>query len=288
MYRSYEERDDLLVGPRGRIDVVAQQRMAGLPLPVACRFDEHTLDVPVNRLIKAAAHRLLFVPGVTAATRRALSGLLVRLEEVSALRGPELRVGTAFTRLNEHLAGAERLARIVLGGTAMVDRIGDVPAGVFMVHMPTLFEDFVTDRLRRHLRGRLDVVAQDRRWLTAPGSPVRRSIRPDLLFRRGPNYVYVGDVKYKLDNDARARDGDVYQLLAYTTALGSPEGILVYCRDTPGDRVGELRVARTGTRLFAYPIEIGESVAALEREVADLARWIARRVEVTAAGATMS
>jgi 5-methylcytosine-specific restriction enzyme subunit McrC len=50
-------------------------------------------------------------------------------------------------------------------------------------------------------------------------------MKPDLEFRRQGTTAYVGDIKYKLTADARARNADYYQLLAYTTAMDLPEGV---------------------------------------------------------------
>ena len=41
-------RQDRLVSPRGRIDIAEIVRRPGLETPVPCRFDEHTVDVPLN------------------------------------------------------------------------------------------------------------------------------------------------------------------------------------------------------------------------------------------------
>lgn len=61
----------------------------------------------------------------------------------------------------------------------------------------------------------------------AEGRHVR--MKPDLEFRRRGATAYVGNMKYKLTGDARARTADYYQLLAYTTTLDLPEGVLIYC-----------------------------------------------------------
>ena len=43
---------------------------------------------------------------------------------------------------------------------------------------------------------------------------------------------FVADIKYKLtDDSAGGSNADLYQLLAYTTALDLPEGMLIYCLD---------------------------------------------------------
>ena len=53
--RQYQPTDDRLVALRGRVDMKSQVRAGGLPLPVACNFDEHTADTQLNRLLRGAA-----------------------------------------------------------------------------------------------------------------------------------------------------------------------------------------------------------------------------------------
>ena len=60
--RAYLEYDERLVTVRGRLDVKEQLRIVGLPLPLACRYDEHSVDVRVNRVVRAAGERLLTLP----------------------------------------------------------------------------------------------------------------------------------------------------------------------------------------------------------------------------------
>ena len=80
-------------------------------------------------------------------------------------------------------------------------------------------------------------------------------IQPDLVFRNRGTDVYVGDIKYKLTADARARTNDYYQLLAYTTALDLPEGILIYCREDGGRPECEVTVRHAGKRLHTLAID---------------------------------
>ena len=63
--RAYQETQARLPGIRGRVDIPAQLRLAGLPLPTECRFDEYTADTTLARVLRGAAVRLLRLPGVT-------------------------------------------------------------------------------------------------------------------------------------------------------------------------------------------------------------------------------
>ncbi len=50
--RAYWETQERLPGIRGRVDLPAQLRLVGLPLPTECRFDEYTADIPLNRILR--------------------------------------------------------------------------------------------------------------------------------------------------------------------------------------------------------------------------------------------
>ena len=128
---------------------------------------------------------------------------------------------------------ALRLARLVLANLTLQDATGETQASSFMLDMNELFERFVTERLRRALRGRLGVKDQHRDRLDEDR---RVAIRPDLLFISQGTAKFVADTKYKLTDDtAGGRTADYYQLLAYTTALDLPEGVLIYCLNAKAD-----------------------------------------------------
>lgn len=279
LLRAYRTEAERLIAVRGRIDFPAQVRQPGVASPVACRFDEYTADIDENRYLKAAVRRLLRVPGVRPETRRALSRELVRFEEVADVHvSVELPDRLVLTRLNRHYRPVLRLARLVLGNVGLLDRPGQTAASSFLLDMNDLFQRFVGDRLARHLRGRLEVSEEPVHHL---GINRRVAMQPDLAFRAADGHlVYVGDAKYKLTSSGLGRSGDYYQLLAYTTALRLPEGVLVYCQvdgEAPR-RVVEVR--HTGTRLCTYALHLAGTPTAVEQSLAELAEWIAERAGV--------
>jgi 5-methylcytosine-specific restriction enzyme subunit McrC len=274
--RSYREEEDRLVALRGRIDMAGQFRQGGIRIPVACRYDEYTPDVAENRYLKAAARLALRVPGVMAEDRRRLLQQVVALEGVAddIVRAGDLDQ-MPITRLNVHYEPALRLARLLLERLTLVDRGGEHSASSFLVDMNLLFEDFVTQRIRRELRGRLEVLSQFRTHL-ADRRQVR--IKPDLVFRRRGAEAYVADIKYKVTADARARTSDYYQLLAYTTALDLPEGVLIYCLADGGQLAREVTVRHAGKVLHTIAIDLAGPPDAVAQTVAGVADWIDERV----------
>ena len=66
------------------------------------------------------------------------------------------------------------------------------------------------------------------------------SLRPDLVWREGSSWTFVGDAKYKYIRDGNVPNADLYQLLAYVTALDLPGGMLIYAK---GEREPATRIA---------------------------------------------
>lgn len=276
VYRHYREERDRLPTIRGRIDIPAEMARAGVVYPISCRFDEYTADIAENRYLKAAILKSLWVPGVLPEDRRRLHRLRITLEEVSASAvGPELLDRIDFNRLNAHYEPTLRLARLLLENLTLTDDPGETQAVSFMVDMNFLFERFVTDRLQRSLRGRLDVRPQHWDHLGRGGQV---PIRPDLVFRRRGANAFVGDLKYIVMGDkADAISADYYQLLAYLTALDLPEGVLIYCREAGADQQSSIYVRNADKVLHTWGVDLSGSPAEVEAEVERLADWIAIR-----------
>lgn len=273
LLHSYQRVGEELVALRGRVDVAASFRQPGRVAPVPCDFEEFTEDVFENRYLRAAVRRCLLVPRVLPEDRRRLLKLIAEMERVSEVHvHPKNLDQLVVTRLNEHYLPALRLARIVLENLTMIDQRGTTSASSFLVDMNKLFERFVSERLRRALLGRLEVRTEPRVDLDLES---RVRMYPDLQFRRRGHTVFVGDLKYKLVGDARARNADYYQLLAYTTALNLPEGVLIYCLADGGVQQGLATVRHAGKRLHLWALDLSGSAAEIQRQIETLADWIA-------------
>ena len=280
LLRSYRHTEERLVAPRGRIDMAGQFRQAGIRVPVACRFDEYTSDIAENRYLKAATRLALRVPGVAPEDRQRLLREVVSLEDVADVHvQPDELDRIAFTRLNAHYRPALCLAQLLLANLTLADRLGKRSASSFLVDMNQLFEDFVTQRLKRALRGHLVVIDQFPSRLDT-GNQVQ--IQPDLVFRRQGREVLVADIKYKLTGDAQASASDYYQLLAYTTALDLPEGLLIYCLADGGRPEGVVTVRHAGKRLHTKAIDLTGPPSAVAAEISSLSEWINRRARIAA------
>ena len=92
----------------------------------------------------------------------------------------------------------------------------------------------------------------------------------------------MADIKYVTD-DGFGREADSYQLLAYTTALELPEGLLTFAR-TKEAHPREIKVRNRGARLRTWAIRLDRTPHHAEDELRMLADHIAARVGSGMAG----
>jgi 5-methylcytosine-specific restriction enzyme subunit McrC len=239
---------------RGRIDFarLAHRPAAGMTAP--CAYDDHTADIPLNRLLLAAARRALAIPGATVRDRRSLNRSLGAFEGVATVGDPLVWLASWVpSRLDAHCERAVRLGALLLRHLSISDRSGGTVASTFLVDMDRLVESFLTTQLKRRLPGHLVLSAQHR---TTLDHGARVQIRPDLVVKHRGEPVFVADVKYKaVGSIADVSTSDLYQLAAYAGALGVPGGALITCGAgvTGSD---EIRVRGSDVRLQVWPVDL--------------------------------
>ncbi|MER6639569.1 restriction endonuclease [Streptomyces microflavus] len=266
-YREVEEELPLI---RGRIRTTAQLRRTGLPLPIAVRYDDHSPDIPENRILLAALHLAAHLPGVPHPTRLALRHLADRLHGVRRPHpGLPLPPWTP-TRLNARYAPALRLAELLLSGRSIQpERGAPVPADGFLLDLPRVFERFVAVTLGEALaRHGIRCAQHDvHRLDEADRSP----LRPDLVLYREGRPVSVIDTKYVFLRATAPPADHLHQLLAYCTALGLSHGHLVYAATAPGAASTDHVIRRSPVTITAHALNLGEPPAGVLAQIAALA-----------------
>ncbi len=230
LLHGYLTHEEALPTVRGRIRFDDQLRHRfGLPLPVEVRYDEFTDDILANRLVKAAVARLGGMRLRSPKARRDLGRIAGVLDNVSLVAFPPNNLPqVSFDRLNQHYRDVVGLSRLILRHSAFQSSRGTVRAAGFLIDMNTLFQEFVAQALREELNVSERVLRSEQDLpLDTQG---RARIKPDLTWWDGEVCTFVGDAKYKNVSGDRAPSADLYQLLAYTTALDLPGGLLVYAQ----------------------------------------------------------
>ena len=272
LLHGYRMEEEALYTVRGRIRFDDQiRRRFGFPLPVEVRYDEFTDDILPNQLVKAAVMRLSGMRLRSHEARRGLGWLAAVLDKVSLVDFPPRDVPEVkFDRLNEHYRGVVTLARLILRRGAFEADRGRVRASGFLMDMNQVFQEFVTVALREALGVSERELCSDkgmpRRVTLAEENRVR--LEPDLSWWNGGVCTFVGDVKYKRV-DGSIPNADLYQMLAYATALDLPGGLLIYAQ---GEREpATYTVWHSGKRLHVAALDISGTLEGVLERVQELA-----------------
>lgn len=269
----YRTEEDALLAVRGRIRFDEQiRRRFGIPLPVEVRYDEFTDDIFLNRLVKAAAHRLGRLGLRSRKARSGIAWVAESLSDVSLVAFPRGAVpDVRFDRLNEHYRSVATLAQLILRHGAFEAARGKVRASGFLMDMNQIFQEFVTVALREALGVSEQVFGE--RGIGSLDMQNRVTLKPDLVWGDGSRCTFVGDVKYKRA-DGGVPNADLYQLLAYATALDLPGGLLIYAK---GERAPMTHTVRhSGKRLEVATLDLSGTLEETLDRIGDLAQRIRR------------
>ena len=269
LLHGYVTEEEALYTVRGRIMFAEHlRRRYGVALPVEVRYDEFTDDILANRLVKAAVARLGGMRLRWPAARTGLGWVAAMLDNVSLMEFPPNAVPEVrFDRLNEHYREVIALSRLVLRHSAFESGRGQVRASGFLMDMNVVFQELVTVALREALGVSSHVfLEKEIRSLDQEGQ-VR--LRPDLTWWDGGACTFVGDAKYKNIAGERVPNADVYQLLAYVTALDLPGGMLVYAEGESD--TATYRVRHSGKRLEVTALDLSGTLDDVLDRVDDIA-----------------
>ena len=272
LLHGYIGREEALFTIRGRIRFDEQfRRRPGVLLPIEIRYDEFTDDILANRLVKAAAARLARAGLRSRRARNELRWVAGMLKGVSLCEWPPNSVPeVTFDRLNEHYQDVITLSCLVLRRGEFQAHRGGVRASGFLMDMNAVFQEFVTVALREALG--LSEKDFRERGILSLDTDDRVNLRPDLVWRRAGRHVFVGDAKYKSIANGRIPNADLYQILAFTTALDLPCGLLVYAA---GERQSASYTLRnSGTRLEVVALDLNGSLDDVLGSIEELAEQV--------------
>jgi len=278
LLRDYRGERDLLAVPRGRIDGMhlVTKRFGVLP-PIQCDYQEYTPDIEVNRRLAAATRVLSRVRSANHPATARLRTLLERFEGVTLVdyRRGDLQP-LRLDRRAFRYGSAPALADVVLARASIELRQGHTDAVGFLLNMDELYERFVVSGLR-------DAMGLDNyQWvhhLTGLSLDVagRVEVTPDAVWRdpRG-RPLLVLDAKYK--ETGSGVTGDIYQALAYCTAVGVRTGVLVYAHATETTHV----VRHADVEVHVLELDPDGDPAALAARLRQVASQIAHLARLKA------
>jgi 5-methylcytosine-specific restriction enzyme subunit McrC len=269
LYQSYIEHQDNLSVFRGRLAVQRHLQLnLARPDHVFCRYSQQTHDIEDNQIIKWTIRVLLSVFPWSTGTVQSLRANFHQFEAVSLTR-PERSAfqNRHYHRLNEDYRLLHDLCRLFLEKKSISERPGAIGFRGFLLNMNELFEQFISAAFQvMGRKTRFMVVSQAPAYLSL--YPVR--IRPDITIRAGHAVTAIVDAKYKRNFDVYDNP-DVYQMLAYATALKCPRTFLVF-PTSECDRAGPVEILNSPVTIEICRVDISdrECVSVAEQLAADV------------------
>jgi 5-methylcytosine-specific restriction enzyme subunit McrC len=274
LVHGYVPREERMRTIRGRLLVEEFARRPWSAAEPQCRFDDFTADIVENQLFRCTLQAMLSWPQLAPHVRREALRVLGRFDGVADTPATKHAAPLPITRLNEHYEDAMRLSRLVLQAMSLSHEAGDQQANSLMVDMDDLFRRWISQELDFRLAPEMRIERDEDVWLDE-GRAV--TMAPDIVVRRGSDVVLVGDAKYSVGADGYLASRDYLELIAYTTAMGQPTGLLVHCNSDRSPE-SEIVIRNAGTRILCRPIRLDGSYAAVCRSLdglADLVRELA-------------
>jgi 5-methylcytosine-specific restriction enzyme subunit McrC len=285
----YVLHEDVLPALRGRLLADRQvMKRFGRVDQLECRYEEFETDIPENQLLVAALE-LCAQRVKNDLVRRQVRHLLMVFKQLcdpSTLNVYLLRESLSYTRLNERYRKAHALAWLVLDGLGITDLLspGTTESFVFLIDMNLLFEQFLWRALnticsRSSLRVRYQLKNRSVLWNGLKNKPYS-SIIPDFLIddpsaSNEMKRCLPIDAKYKLYDELKVGNEDIYQCFLYAFAYeqpqsrGLPRALLLYpgTKSIPSEQVVEIRSVNSDTLGQVYAL--GVSIPSLLQEIID-------------------
>jgi 5-methylcytosine-specific restriction enzyme subunit McrC len=273
LLREYRLNEDDVISVRGRIDVMDfSLRRFGVFPPLRCSYQEYTVDREANRRLLAAAIGLANAGDRRDYASGILNDLCSRFDGVTLTRYEAGRVTPLVRdRLLAHYDPALAVAETVLQNASLELAAAKTDAVAFVVDMNKVYERFVA----RALMDALDLETS-RQWrMQAHGLYLDRAakipMRPDILCRdESGRPLVVIDTKYK--EERRATPQDVQQVVAYCSALGLRDAVLLYAECPEDEHV----INMSGIRVRQWRFSLRGTKDDLEREIERVAEAFRR------------
>lgn len=280
MPRRYLPQDDDLRALRGTLDLPRQfTRHAANPGRLACRFDELSEDIALNRIMKATITHLSKMAR-SAANLQRLRELAFVYADISAVPVSALAWSeVVIDRTNRAWQDLFGMAKLFLRDRYQTTSTGSVQGTALLFEMNMLFEEYVGRQVKRALAGtELDVRLQGGRLCCLTAQEDGRGVfqtKPDILIFRGADVVHVIDTKWKRisaridDRKQGVSQSDVYQMMAYAHLYKAPRLTLLYPHHVGlGEIEGiqaRFRITDQSTILETASVDVGDGRVFVDR-----------------------
>ncbi len=240
-YIRYEENLNCV---RGRIQLSRDAVInAGLKHRVFVQYDDFNSETLLNRVFKTTCQQLIH-RATSHRTQQYLREVLFELADIGECSvTPSDLNQIRFDRNTERFRLAFEFCRLFLNGVSTTPSRGALRTFSLLFPMERVFEEFVGQMVRRHVRSlgllprQVHLQAKSkRRWLLRDAFDQGKfRLRPDILAENAAGQTqWILDTKWKRlkpkahDSKNGVSTSDIYQMFAYSQRYESRDNILLY------------------------------------------------------------
>lgn len=239
MPRRYIGHSDDLPALRGALDSSRQfTHHVANPGRLACRFDDLSGDIALNRIMKATVRHLSGV-SLQPANQQRIRELAFVYSDVAEVPTPALRWSeVVIDRTNRAWQELLSMAQLFLRNRYQTTSSGSGQGTALIFEMNALFEEYVGRQVMRALAGsEFRVSLQGGRLFCLTALEADREVfqtRPDILIWHAGKVAHVIDTKWKRisarvdDPTQGVSQSDVYQMMAYAHLYKASRLTLLY------------------------------------------------------------
>lgn len=280
MPRRYVLHADDLPTLRGSLDIPRQfTRHIANPGRLACRYDELSEDIALNRITKATIGHLARMSRNAMNVQR-LRELAFVYADVAEVSIPALRwEDVVIDRTNRSWQELVGMAELFLRNRYQTTSAGSGQGSALLFEMNALFEEYIGRLVSRALAGSdFRVTLQGGRLFCLTSLDDERAVfqtKPDILIWRGGQVAHVIDTKWKRisaridDPKQGVSQADVYQMMAYAHLYKAPRLTLLYPHHVGlGDQEGihsQFQVTGRETLLETASFDISNGKSLVDR-----------------------
>lgn len=284
--RQHITREEVMSGIKGKMEMTRSvQGMLFQQGKAACRYDEISVDILPNRILKATIRQLLSTEGIDKGLKTELRGVYRLMGGISLVDLRKKDFEEALRQRNDRLYGILlQICRFVHEQTMVDERTGERVFQDLLREedkMAGLFEEFVRNFYEAHLNG-ATVKKERLAWDLDEGSSseLLPGMETDISIIGSDSY-WIIDTKYYKEalstnpyEQQRIKTANLYQLFAYLKnaphrTSRPPQGMLLY--PTVDQELDE-RFSIQGHPIRVATVDLGKEWGAIEERLLGLGK----------------
>lgn len=226
IYQQYDDVYEELSFVRGSIDInryINDNYVRGRWHKLFCRFDSFEMDNKFNRIIKYVS-KILNNISINIQNKKLLKEILFILDDTSdEMFTADDCLGIRFNPMLEEFNTVRDYCYLFLNNCISYSYKNELKLFAFLIPMEFLFEGFVSGFIKKELP-EIKVRPQTRSNLDKHG---HYSIMPDLILEYNGRRI-IADTKYKIYENEKIEQSDIYQMIAYAVRLDINDIIIFY------------------------------------------------------------